>query len=153
MIKYLNSFKSKKYINSYEKAFMNFYLNNTAATDLDTTSLSSKVYTYGYIKDSTYNILSGKKLYGFAGEYINLLSNMADIDLNYKEFSSKEELSSAIKSGNVDIAFIDFNYKNEQGLYTVSSFSPQMVAISKTNYRISRCYYLTKFFEFSSLRQ
>lgn len=137
MIKYLNSFKSKKYINSYEKAFMNFYLNNTAATDLDTTSLSSKVYTYGYIKDSTYNILSGKKLYGFAGEYINLLSNMADIDLNYKEFSSKEELSSAIKSGNVDIAFIDFNYKNEQGLYTVSSFSPQMVAISKTNYRIS----------------
>ncbi len=137
MIKYLNSFKNGKYINSYEKAFMNFYLNNTAATDLDTTSLSSKVYTYGYIKDSTYNILSGKKLYGFAGEYINLLSNMADIDLNYKEFSTKEELSSAIKSGNVDVAFIDFNYKNEQGLYTVSSFSPQMVAISKTNYRIS----------------
>ena len=137
MVKFLNSFKSKKYMDSYEKAFMNFYLNNTSATDLDTSSLSSKVYTYGYVKDSTYNILKGKSLYGFAGEYINLLSNMADIDLDFKEYSSSEELSSAIKSGNVDVAFIDFDYKNEQGLYTVSSFSPEMVAISKSNYRIS----------------
>lgn len=137
MVKYLNSFKTNTYMSSYEKEFMKFYLNNTSATELDTSSLSSKVYTYGYVKDSTYNILYNKKLYGFAGEYVNLLSDMANIDLNYKDYSSKEELAAAIKSGNVDIAFIDFDYKNEQGQYTVSSFSPQMVAISKTDYRIS----------------
>ena len=137
MIKYLKQFKAKNYTSSYEKKFMNFYVNNTDTTDLDTSKLSSKIYTYGYVSNSTYNILNNKKLYGFAGEYINLLSNMANIDLEYKEYSSREELSSAIKSGNIDMAFIDFNYKNEQGLYTVSSFSPQMVAISKTNYRIS----------------
>ena len=137
MVKYLNSFKTNNYMSRYEKEFMNFYLNNTSATELDTSSLSSKVYTYGYVKDSTYNILNNKKLYGFAGEYINLLSDMANIDLNYNDYSSKEELAAAIKSGNVDIAFIDFDYKNEQGKYTVSSFSPQMVAISKTDYRIS----------------
>ena len=137
MIKYLKSFKANSYNSSYEKKFMSFYINNTNTTDLDTSTLSSKIYRYGYVENSTYNILNNKKLYGFAGEYINLLSNMANIDLEYKKYSSREELSSAIKSGNVDIAFIDFNYKNDQGLYTVSSFSPQMVAISKTNYRIS----------------
>ncbi len=137
MAKYLKSFKADGYMTSYEQEFMRFYINNTDTTDLDTSTLSSKIYKYGYVENSTYNILNNKKLYGFAGEYINLLSNMANIDLEYKEFSSREELSSAIKSGNIDIAFIDFDYQNEQGLYTVNSFSPQMVAISKTNYRIS----------------
>ena len=137
MNKYLKLFKSDNYMSSYEKTFMKFYLSNTDTTDLDTSTLSSKIYKYGYVENSTYNILNGKKLYGFAGEYVNLLSNMANMDLEYKEYSSKEELSSAIKSGNIDLAFIDFDYKNEQGLYTVNSFSPQMVAISKTNYRIS----------------
>ena len=137
MTKYLKLFKANNYSSSYEKKFMNFYIDNTNTTDLDTSTLSSKIYKYGYVENSTYNVLSNKKLYGFAGEYINLLSNMANIDLEYKEYSSKEELSSAIKSGNVDVAFIDFTYKNEQGLYTVNSFSPQLVAISKTNYRIS----------------
>ena len=137
MVKYLNSFMTNNYMSSYEKEFMKFYLNNTSATELDTSTLSSKIYTYGYVKDSTYNILNNHKLYGFAGEYINLLSNMASIDLNYKGYSSQEKLADAIKSGNIDIAFIDFDYKNDQGLYTVSSFSPQMVAISKSNYRIS----------------
>ena len=137
MKKYLESFKKSSYINSYEKEFINFYLNNTDATEVDTTSLSSKVYTYGYVKDSSYNILTNDKLYGYAGEYINLLSNMANIDLEYKEYSSSEKLDSAIKKGEVDIAFIDFDYKNEQGLYTINAFNPQMVAISKTNYRIT----------------
>ncbi len=137
MIKYLKSFESNNYMSSYEKEFMSFYINNTDTTDLDTSTLSSKIYKYGYVENSTYNIQNNKKLYGFAGEYINLLSNMAHIDLEYKEYSSREELASAIKSGNIDVAFIDFDYKNEQGLYTVNSFTPQMVAISQTNYRIS----------------
>lgn len=137
MKKYLESFKNTDYMNSYEEKFMNFYLSNTDATDVDTTSLSSKVYTYGYVKDSSYNILTNDKLYGYAGEYINLLSDMANIDLEYKEYSSNEKLDEAIKNGKVDIAFIDFDYKNEQGLYTINAFNPQMVAISKTNYRIT----------------
>lgn len=135
--KYLEAFKSEDYMSSYEEEFMNFYLKNTDATDVDTTSLSSRVYTYGYVKDSTYNILNGDKLYGFAGEYINLLSNMANIDLEYKEYSSSDKLDDAIKKGEVDIAFIDFDYKNEQGLYTINAFNPQMVAVSGTNYRIT----------------
>jgi len=137
MIKYLKSFKANDFMHSYESAFMKFYISNTDTTELDTSTLSSKIYKYGYVENSTYNVLNDKKLYGFAGEYINFLSEMGNIELEYKEYSSREELSSAIKSGNVHLAFIDFDYQNEQGLYTVSSFTPQMVAISKTNYGIS----------------
>ena len=135
--KYLELFKNSNYMKSYENKYMDFYLDNTDNTEADTSSLSSKVYTYGYVKDSAYNILNNKKLYGFAGEYINLLSNMANIDLNYKEYPSNEKLSEAIKNGEVDIAFIDYDYKNEQGNYTINAFNPRMVALSKNNYRIT----------------
>ena len=137
MVKYLEDFKNNDYMHSYEKEFMNFYLENTDATDIEATSLSRKIYNYGYVNDSTYNIKDGNKLYGFAGEYINLLSNMADIELKYKEYDSSSDLASAIKNGQVDIAFIDFDYENTDGKYTVKAFSPQMIALSETNYSIT----------------
>ena len=137
MSKYLKVFKNSEYMSSYEENFMDFYLKNTEATDLGVSTLSSKVYNYGYIKDSTYNIKDSKKLYGYAGEYINLLSNMANIDFEYKEYKNVEKLNEAINKGEVDIAFIDFEHENQNGFYTIDAFSPQMIALSKTNYPIT----------------
>ena len=121
----------------FEKEFMNFYLANTDATDMETTSLSRKVYHYGYVKDSTYNIRKRKRLYGFAGEYINLLKNMTNIDLEVEEYRTREKLSEAISNGDVDIAFIDFDYHNANGRYTINAFTPRLIALSETNYPIS----------------
>jgi len=137
MEKYLMNYKMEEYMENYEEAFMKFYLKNTEATDLDTSSLSRKVYKYGYVKDSTYNIKDSKKMYGYAGEYINLLSNMADIELEYKEYENTEKLKDAIKNGEVDVAFIDFEYQNENGNYTIEALNPRMIALSKKNYPIT----------------
>ena len=135
--KYLTNFKNDNYMASYEQEFMNFYLNNTDTTDLETSSLSRKIYNYGYVADSSYNVKEGNKLYGLAGEYINLLSNMADVELNYKEYEKGEDLATAIKNEEVDIAFIDFAYENTNGNNTITAFDPQMIALSKTNYPIT----------------
>lgn len=137
MNKYLENYKTSKYMENYEETFMDFYLKNTEATDLDTSSLSRKVYKYGYVKDSTYNIKDSKKIYGYAGEYMNLLSNMANIELEYKEYDNNEKLKEAIKKGEVDVAFIDFEYQNEKGNYTIEALNPQMIALSKKNYPIT----------------
>ena len=137
MSKYLEVFKSNRYMSSYEENFMDFYLKNTDATDLGVSTLSSKVYNYGYIKDSTYNIKDSKNLYGYAGEYINLLSDMANIEFEYKEYKNVEKLNEAINNGEVDVAFIDFEHENQNGFYTIDAFSPQMIALSKTNYPIT----------------
>ncbi len=137
MSKYLELFKSKNDLNSYENEYMDFYIKNTDITEVDTSSLSSKVYTYGYVKNNTYNMLNGNKLYGYAGEYMNMFSKMANIEFEYKEYQSSDKLKDAIKSGEVDVAFIDFDYSNEQGLYTVNSFDSSMLAISGTNYPIT----------------
>lgn len=137
MSKYLESFKEEGYIKSYESSFMNFYLDTTETSDLETTTLSSEVYTYGYLKDNKYSINEKNKLYGHAGEYINLLTDMANMEIEYKEYKTSDELATAIKNKEVDIAFIDFDYENLEGNFTVNAFTPQMVALSKTNYLIT----------------
>ena len=137
MSKHLEMFKAKDYLESYEKEFMDFYIENTEVTELDMSSLSSKVYKYGYVKNSNYNIKENKKLYGLAGEYVKVLENMANIEFEYKEYRTKEKLKEALKNGEVDLAFIDFDYKNESGKYTLNAFTPQMIALSKTNYSIT----------------
>lgn len=137
MSKYLEIYKSEEYIENYEDEFISFYLKNTEATDIDTTSLSRRVYNYGYVKDSTYNIKNNGRLYGYAGEYINLLSNMANVEFAFKEYRTVEKLNEAINSGEVDVAFIDFEHQNTNGNYTIDSLNPQMIALSKTNYPIT----------------
>ena len=137
MKKYLTKFKNENYFSSYEKSFMNFYRQTSGVTDMNITSLSNKVYSYGYVKDSNYNLKQGKKLSGFAGEYISMLSSMANMDMKYKEYSNSEDLASAIESDEIDIAFIDFDYDNTNGLYTKNGFNTSLVALSKTNYQFS----------------
>lgn len=62
---------------------------------------------------------------------------MANMDIEYKEYSNEEELQNAINNNEVDIAFIDFDYENSNGKYTVNAFAPKLVALSKTNYLIT----------------
>lgn len=135
--KYVSLFKDKYYMSSLLDEYMDFYQSNTSATDIETSSLSRRIYNYGYVKDSNYNIKDGDSLYGYAGEYINQIASMANMDFSYKEYDSKEDLDAAIKAGEVDIAFIDFDYKNESGKYSVSGFNSKMVALSKNNYLIT----------------
>lgn len=137
MEKYLTSFKKNDYDSSYKKSFMSFYETNSGATDLEITSLSNKVYNYGYVKGSNYNIKQNGELGGYAGEYITMLKDMAKMDIEYKEYSSDEALTEAIESGDVNIAFIDFEYDNNNGLYTSNGFNTSLVALSKTNYQIT----------------
>ena len=136
MDKYLVNFKNNDYFSSYEKSFMRFYEEKSGASDLNITSLSNEVYNYGYVKDSNYNIKQGRPLGGYAGEYINMIRDMAHMDIEYKSYSDKEALTKAIESGDIDIAFIDFDYDNTNGLYTTNGFNTALVALSKTNYQM-----------------
>ncbi len=133
LIKYLEDWKDISYESSYEKNLMNLYISNKSITDEDKSNLSSRTFTYGFVKNSSYNILEGNKLYGLAGEYINVVSSMANIDFEFISYDSEEKLVNAIKQGVVDIAFINFNYTNETGYKTISAFDSKLVALSKNN--------------------
>lgn len=128
--KYLKKYKEESFISDYNKEFMNFYTEIMNVSDVDKVSLSSKTYKYGYVKTSAYNLINNKEIYSVAGQYINTLKNMNDIDFSYVKYDTKEELLNDMKSNKVDLAFIDFEYKDENTSYTNIS-SSSLVALSK----------------------
>lgn len=128
--KYLKKYKDELFISDYNKEFMNFYTEIMNVSDVDKVSLSSKTYKYGYVKTSAYNLINNKEIYSVAGQYINTLKNMNNIDFSYVKYDTKEELLNDMKSNKVDLAFIDFEYKEENTSYTNIS-SSSLVALSK----------------------
>ncbi len=133
LIKYLEDWKNINYESSYEKNLMNLYISNKLITDVDKSNLSSRTFTYGFVNNGSYNILENGKLYGLAGEYINVISNMANMEFDFISYDTTDKLVNAIKQGVVDIAFINFDYTNESGYKTVSAFDSKLVALSKSN--------------------
>ena len=130
LIKYLEEWKKTGYKDAFEESLMNYYVDNTRVTDAEKLSLSSRVYTYGYVKNSGYNINKSKTLYGLAGEYINTLSNMADMEIKYLEYSNVNKLIKAYEKGEIDIAFINFEYKNDSSIKAYTLFNTSMVGLS-----------------------
>ena len=126
MVKYLNSFKTNNYMSRYEKEFMNFYLNNTSATELDILTFRPVMVFIPQVHIDSLEITpyvgheahDKQKLYNF---HVIILDDNNNV-MKYK-----------LAIGNNIIK----DYSDDEDLYTVSSFSPQMVAISKTDYRIS----------------
>ena len=132
--KLLEIWLEDRYRKDLEISLMSYYEENQNITSIERATLNSKVYKYGYVKDLAYNFVRNNELYGISGEYINTLINMTDMDIEFVEFKDKKSLIDALQNGNLDIAFINFNYENDKYLKTSSPFIEKFVAISK-NYK------------------
>ena len=100
--KYYTKWKKTKYVKEYNKAYLNYYLEKNNISAKAKASLISKNYTYGYVKNAPYESKVNHKIKGIAGEYIDRISRLTDIEFNYKEYPNKKALKKAIKEGKID---------------------------------------------------
>lgn len=132
--KLLEIWLNDRYRKDLESSLMTYYEESGNITSLEKSTLTSKVYKYGYVKDLAYNFVRNNDLYGISGEYINTLINMTNMDIEFVEYKDKDALKDAINNGKVDIAFINFDFSNDSYKKTSSPFIERFVAISK-NYK------------------
>ena len=127
--KYYNKWRLTSYTKEYNEAYLDYYLlkNNLSAKSKAT--LISKNYTYGFVENTPYESLVNGKLAGIAGEYINRITRLADINFEYKEYKTKDELQKAIDKGDVDVYFDYYNYNNDKYYATLSTFIEQYVVL------------------------
>ena len=129
--KYYNKWKETKFVEKYNNAYLDYYIEKNNLSDKTKTSLVSKTYTYGYIDNPPYEVETRKGLAGIAGEYINRISRLTDIEFKYKKYDSKEELKKAIDKKEVDIYFDYYNYSNDNYSSTISTFIENYVVLGK----------------------
>ena len=78
--KYYNKWRQTKYIKEYNEEYLNYYLENNKLSAKEKTSLISKNYVYGYVVNEPYEKKVSKRVAGIAGEYIDRISRLTDIN-------------------------------------------------------------------------
>ena len=129
--KYYNKWKKTKYIKEYNEEYLNYYLENNKLSAKTKATLISKNYVYGYVENEPYEKKVNKKVAGIAGEYIDRITRLTDINFKYKKYKNLKELEKAIDKGEVDLYFDYYNYTNEEYLPTVSTFIEDYVVLGR----------------------
>ena len=129
--KYYNKWRQTNYIKEYNEAYLNYYLEKNALDAKTKATLISKNYVYGYVENAPYEVKVHGKVAGIAGEYINRISRLADINFKYKKYSNKKELQKAIDKGEIDVYFDYYNYGNDKYLATLSTFIEDYVVLGR----------------------
>ena len=129
--KYYNKWKATKYIKEYNSAYFDYYIEENSISAKTKSQLISKTYTYGFVQNTPYEVKVNGKLAGIAGEYINRISRLSDIEFKYKKFKTKKDLQKAIDKGQVDVYFDFCNYDQDDYKPTLSTFIEQYVVLGK----------------------
>ena len=129
--KYYNKWRLTKYVEEYNAAYLDFYLDVNKLNAKEKASLISKNYVYGFIENEPYEIKVNGKVAGIAGEYVDRIARLANINFKYKKYSSPEALEKAVKKGEVDVFFDYYNITNNKYTPTVSTFIEDYVVLGK----------------------
>ena len=131
VIKYYNKWRQTNYIKEYNKAYLNYYLEKNNLDAKTKASLVSKNYVYGYVENPPYEASVNGKVAGIAGEYVNRISRLANINFKYKKYKNIDALQKAIDKGKVDIYFDYYNYNDDNYLSTLSTFVEDYVVLGR----------------------
>ncbi len=131
--KYYNKWKKSSFVSEYDKEYFNYYIKQNKLSSKDKTDLISKTYTYGYIENSPYEVKKNGKIVGIAGEYLNRISRLANIDFSYKKYRDKKELEDAINNKEVDMYFDYYGISNKNYEATLSTFIEDYVVLGNNS--------------------
>ena len=99
--KYYNKWRLTKYIKEYNDAYLDYYLEQNKLNAKTKADLISKNYVYGYVENAPYEVKVNNKIAGIAGEYVDRISRLADINFKLKKYATKQHLEKAIHKGEV----------------------------------------------------
>ena len=127
--KYYEKWKNDNYIESYNREYLRFYVSELKMTDKTKSDMLSKSYIYGYVENLPYEKKVNGKVVGIAGEYIQRLQRLTDIDIIYKSYKNKNSLKEAIQKGEVDFYFNYFDLVPDMYKETISPFVEKYVVL------------------------
>ena len=110
--KYFTKWNGKNFDSSYNKDMKQALIENLKLTDSDIKQLNSKVYSYGFINNSPYEIIMGGNYGGIISVYLNKFSKVAGVDFKYSKYRSYKLLTNAINDGSLDLYFNYYTLTN-----------------------------------------
>ena len=88
---------------------MQVFTENLNITQKELSSMQAKVYEYGFINNSPYEIITGGNYGGIVGEYLRQFSEVSNIEFKFRKYNSVTDFSKAIENNDIDLYFDYYN--------------------------------------------
>lgn len=110
--KYYLIWKKEKLNKSVNTHMLKLFVDNLDLTEKDVKSLTSRVYNYGFINNSPYEVLTGGNYGGIVSEYLKGFSSFTGVEFKFTKYRNYKMFIDALNSGNIDIYFNYYNIPN-----------------------------------------
>lgn len=105
--KFYNIWSKENLETSYYTNLYNLYVEKLGLTELETDTLTNKVYTFGFVNSTPYQTLSSSKYGGMIIEYLKDFSKFSKVEFKYKKYKNYNALIKAFNNNKVDLIFND----------------------------------------------
>ena len=111
--KYYNNWIKDNFNDSYEKNNYELFISSLDISDLSIDQLTDKNYSFEYVVNQPYQLLSKGEFSGIISEYLRLFSEFSDVDFNYTRVKNFKDLKFDISKKKTDLFFGNYNYIND----------------------------------------
>ncbi len=105
--KFYNIWSKENLETSYYTNLYNLYVEKLGLTELETDTLTNKVYTFGFVNSTPYQTLSSSKYGGMTIEYLKDFSKFSKVEFKYNKYKNYNALIKAFNNNKVDLIFND----------------------------------------------
>ena len=139
MKKYYLGYQKNKQQTSYKTNFLSEFFYDKEITEADRMSYNSSSYNVGYITYMPFTGKEEKDLVGTLSNYLSGFEDLFDVDLKVKYYNNIEELKKDLSSGELDLAFANFNKNglNIDTILTTNLFEEKYVVLSTEPFAIN----------------
>lgn len=135
----LNKYYKKWYKENYNEVYNNYfslaYFEFKDIDDKTKANFKSKRYIYGFVNNAPFDTIINSRLKGYNSSLLKLISDLADVEIAFEEYSSIESMIAAFNENKIDIIFD--NYKNIKYNMDVTSsvslYNEQLAILSADN--------------------
>lgn len=130
--KYYNKWKKEEYDTSYSKYFTSTYFATNEVDEQSKAKFRSKRYVYGFVSNPPFDKPIDNKLLGTNSSIISSFSQLSNVEIIYKEYSSFSKMLEDFNANKIDFYF-DMYQPSEYKMdvyKTVSAYDEQIVVIT-----------------------
>ena len=109
LTKYFNNYKKSKYQKSLNKYLADTYFSFNNIDEKEQTNFRSKRYNYGFVLEAPFEVMVNGSLKGFNYSFIKEFADMANVEVDFKRYSSLENELNDFNNNDLDLISSDVN--------------------------------------------
>jgi diguanylate cyclase (GGDEF)-like protein len=121
---YYETWKEKEFNEVFNRNELKTFVKALNISDRDIDEIQAYSYTYGFINNSPYEILTSGSYGGIISEYISRFSSFSDVEFKFTKYKSFTKFTESIAGNKIDLFYnyynLDTNYKKVDSLAYIS---------------------------------